>query len=148
MFRDGAERALVFRVGRERFAVALDDVDEVIDALPIQRLPDAPPEVLGVVAVRGMLVTVYDPRPLLSVDGAANGALLLFRRGERRVAFAVDDVYDPIAIAPDELLPIPSVALGDGRLTGMVRRGQDLIAIIASGALFDVATDVNAGERT
>jgi purine-binding chemotaxis protein CheW len=148
MFRDGAERALVFRVGRERFAVALDDVDEVVDALPIQRLPDTAPEVLGVVAVRGMLVTVYDPRPLLSVEGTVSGALLLFRRGERRIAFAVDDVYDAIAISPDELLPVPSVALGDGRLTGMVRRENDLIAIIASGALFDATTEVNAGERT
>ena len=148
MFRDDAERALVFRVGRERFAVALDDVDEVVDAPPIQRLPDTAPEVLGVVAIRGMLVTVYDLRPLLSVEGSVSGALLIFRRGERRVAFAVDDVYDPIAIAPGDVLPVPSVALGDGRLTGMVRRGNELIAIIASGALFDATTEVNAGDRT
>jgi hypothetical protein len=46
------------------------------------------------------------------------------------------------------VLPVPSVALGDGRLTGMVRRGNELIAIVASGALFDATTEVNAGERT
>jgi len=135
-------------VGSERFAVALEEVDEVVETLPVQRVPDAPPQVLGVATIRGALVIVYDPRAILDVDGAASGALLLFRRGERRVAVAVDDVFDPIAIAPDELLPVPSVALGDGLLVGMVRRGQELIAIMASGALFDAITEVNEGEQT
>ena len=42
MFRDGAERFLVFGIGAERFAVQLIAVDEVIEAPPVQRIPDAP----------------------------------------------------------------------------------------------------------
>ena len=68
MFRDGAERFLVFGIGAERFAVPLTGVDEVIDAPAVQRIPDAPRSVLGVTSIRGSLVTFYDPRPLLNVD--------------------------------------------------------------------------------
>ena len=42
MFRDGAERFLVFGIGAERFAVPLSAVDEVIDAPSVQRIPDSP----------------------------------------------------------------------------------------------------------
>ena len=83
MFRDGVARLLVFRVGTERFGVSLSDVDEVIDAQPIQRVPDAAATVLGVTSVRGVLLTVYDPRPVLHVDGPVDAAMLLFVRGGR-----------------------------------------------------------------
>ena len=147
MFRDGFARLLVFRVGIERFAVPLSEVDEVIDAQPIQRLPDAPPAVLGVVSVRGVLLTAYDPRPLLLVDGAADGALLLFVRGRRRVALAIDDVFDPTMVAEAELLPVPGGAASDPMLIGVVRRQSDVITVLDMNALFDAATKVLEGGR-
>ena len=67
MFRDGAERFLVFGIGAERFAVPLTAVDEVIETPSMQRIPDAPRSVLGVTSIRGSLVTFYDPRPLLNI---------------------------------------------------------------------------------
>src|SRR5215208_415590 len=78
VFRDGPERLLVFGVGAERFGIALATVDEVVDAPQTRELPDSPPSVLGITTVRGVLVTIYDPRPLLNVDGAVNDAALLF----------------------------------------------------------------------
>src|SRR4051794_8525084 len=99
MFRDGVARLLVFRVGHEQFAVPLSDVDEVIDGQPIQRVPDSSATVLGVASVRGVLLTVYDPRPLLMVDGSVDAAMLLFVRRNKRVALAIDDVFDPMIVA-------------------------------------------------
>src|SRR4051794_9361040 len=107
MFRDGVARLLVFRVGDERFAISLSDIDEVMDAQPIQRVPDAPPIVLGVARVRGSLITVYDSRQLLSVPGSAEGALLVFGRGDRRAALAIDEVFDTVLIEERELRPVP-----------------------------------------
>jgi purine-binding chemotaxis protein CheW len=148
MFRDGAERLLVFRVGAERFAVPLAGVDEVIDGPAVQPLPDAGEHLLGIATVRGELVSVYDPRPLLRVDGAVTGAALLFARGERRVALAIDDVYDAITIEPDEVLPARAIGSADGVLVGLVRRGTDLIAVLDTDALLDAAMSAGEGERT
>jgi chemotaxis signal transduction protein len=148
MFRDGPVRLLVFRVGPERFAVRMSDVDEVIDAPAVQRLPDAAATTLGIATVRGTFVTVYDPRPLLSVDGGKVGAVLLFVRADRRVGLAVDDVFDPLTIEPHELLPAPGADASDGILIGVVRRGSDLIAVLDANALLDAASAAAEGERT
>ena len=148
MFRDGPERLLVFRVGAERFALSLADVDEVIDGPSVQPLPDAGEHLLGIANVRGELVSVYDPRPLLRVDGAVTGAALLFERGARRVALAIDDVYDAIVIGESDLLPSRAIDSSDGVLVGLVRRGSELIAVLDAEALLDAAMSASEGERT
>jgi purine-binding chemotaxis protein CheW len=147
MFRDGVVRLLVFRVGDERFAVPLSDVDEVVEAQPVQRVPDSPPTVLGVASIRGALLTVYDPRPVLMVDGSVDAAMLLFVRGGRRVALAIDDVFDPVMVSERELLPTPSGAESDGIVIGVVRRESTLTAVLDTDALFRAAIDGPEGER-
>jgi purine-binding chemotaxis protein CheW len=148
MSRDEPRRVLVFRVGHERFAIPLCDVHEVIDAQPIQRVPDASDAVLGVTSLRVALTTVYDVRSLLSVGGEADGALLVFDRGDRRIAVAIDDVFDATLVEAGEVLPVPRRAASDGLLTGMLRRGSELVAVLDTDALLTAATTDRQGERT
>jgi purine-binding chemotaxis protein CheW len=151
MFRDGVERLLVFRVGPERFAVTLGAVDEVIDFPPVQPLPDASATLRGLATLRGELVSIYDPRPLLNVGGDAHGAVLLFERGGRRVGLAIDDVFDAIVVEEAELRTAPGRDASDGILVGVVRRGNDLVAVLDADALIDgfttAAMSVREGER-
>jgi purine-binding chemotaxis protein CheW len=132
---DGASRMLVFRVGSERFALPLGLVNEVIDMPPVQPLPDASSNVLGIATLRGELVSVHDPRPLLQAGGDAHEMALLFAAGNRRVGLAIDDVYDPILIAPDDVRPAPGVDASDSLLLGIVRRGTELIGVLDGEAL-------------
>lgn len=155
MFRDGAARVLVFRLGDERFAVSLASVEELVDVPAMHALPDAPPHVLGVATIRGALVTVYDPRPALNIGGApAPGALLLFTRDDRRVALAVDDVQDALTVEEPDVRAAPGVDAADGVLLGVVRRGgvgrAELVALLDARALLDAVTMVSegGGERT
>ncbi|HEX8946005.1 MAG TPA: chemotaxis protein CheW [Gemmatimonadaceae bacterium] len=141
MFRDGAARLLVFRIGAERFGIALETVDEVIDAPAVQSIPDAPATVLGVATIRGELITVYDPRPLLRVEGTLDGAALLFGREDRRFGLAIDDVYDAIRIEEGDVLKAPGggADASDGVLVGLIRRDGELIGILDANALLDAA---------
>ena len=143
MFRDGDERLLVFRLGGERFAVSLASVDEVVDAPVIHRLPDTSATQLGMAALRGELIMVYDTRTVLRTPGANAGraasALLLFRHDEHRVGLAVDDVEDAITVAPDEVRPLPGADASDRTLVGLLRRKSDLIAILDAGAVLESA---------
>ena len=141
MFSDGAERLLVFGVGAERFAVALSAVDEVIDAPELIRLPDSPRTVLGMASVRGALVTIYDPRPLLNVSGGVDDAALLFTRDGKRVGLAVHALHDTIVVEPTEIRSAPGGGWdgSDKSLIGVLRRGDDLIAVLDTGALLDAA---------
>ena len=148
MFRDGVGKLLVFRLGAERFAVDLASVDEVVDAPVTQRLPDAPPNVLGLASIRGELVRVYDPRPILHVGGALDGVVLLFARDDRRrIALAIDDVFDAITVEEAEVQAAPGTDASDGVLVGVIRRNGALIAVLDVDALLDVATTVTDGEK-
>lgn len=128
-------RMLVFRLGAERFALPLADVDEVVEMPAIQPLPDAPENVLGIAALRGELVSIYDPRPLLRAGDGHHGATLLFSNGKRRVGIAIDDVFDPILIEADAVRSAPGMDASDGLLLGVVRNGSDLIGVLDVDAL-------------
>ena len=147
MFRDGAARLLVFRLGSERFALELAAVDEVIEVPALQRIPDAPANVLGLATIRGELVSLYDPRPLLGVGDRVDGAALLFSRDARRMALAIDDVFDPIVVEESELRAAPGMESSDGVLVGVVLREGQLIAVLDADALLNAATLVTEGDH-
>jgi len=148
MFRDGAETLLVFGLGGERFAIALSAVDEVIDAPLVRAIPDSALSVLGVAAIRGTLVTMYDPRPILNVEGPVDDAALLFVRGDRRVGLVVAALHDTIVVEASEVRSVPGAGGSDRVLAGVVRRGSELIAILDADALLDaaIAADEARGE--
>lgn len=135
MASDASQRMVVFRVGAERFALPLAAVSEVIDLPPVQRLPDSSNDILGMATLRGELVTIYDPRPLLDAGSDAFDMVLLFVTDTRCIGLAINDVFDPILIKTDELRSAPGVDAADGLLLGVVRRGTDLIGVLDDGAL-------------
>ena len=155
MFRDGAERLLVFGVGAERFGIMLSAVDEVIDAPAVRPMPDAARTVLGIATIRGSLVTIHDPRPLLNVmgevreRGTIDDAALLFTHDGRRLGLAVHALHDTILVERHELRSAPGGGSDgtDKSLLGVVRRGSDLIAVLDVEALLD-AVAAAADTRT
>jgi purine-binding chemotaxis protein CheW len=144
MFRDGILQLLVFGVGGERFAVPIGAADEVIEMPAVRAVPDAPATMMGVATVRGELVTTYDPRVALRVERhahvrqLASDLALVFTRQGRRVALAVEDVFDPIAIAEGDLKRLHGADATDATLLGVVRREDELIAVLDAERLLDV----------
>lgn len=132
---ESGTRMLVFQLGGERFALSIAAVDEVVDTPPFQRLPDVSPSVLGIAALRGELVSIFDARRLLHVGDGAHAATLLFSAGNRRVGIAVDDVFDPMLIQEGDLRPAPGMDAADGMLQGVVRDGTNLVSVLDADAL-------------
>src|SRR5262245_2857224 len=56
----GAELLLVFRLGQERFAIPVWDVEEAQPQSKLAPIPFAPPEIAGVIQVRGEVRPVYN----------------------------------------------------------------------------------------
>ncbi len=50
----------IFRAGRERFCLAVLDIEEVVDWPPVTRLPLGPPFLMGIFNLRGSIVPVID----------------------------------------------------------------------------------------
>ncbi len=125
---------LVFRVGRELFALPLDVVEEALDIDRIQRIPEMNPTMLGVLTLRGATVPLYAPSIPLGVPDSDHRAALVFVRARGMVALAVDDVDDVLEIAADDVQR-PPLDFTDGVLSGVARRGADLIGVLDADAL-------------
>ncbi len=97
-------RLLVFRVGVVQCAVDASVVQEILSVPPATRIPGAPEQVVGVINVRGKIVTLVDARKCLrqaSQDG--EGLLMLLELGTRIVGLVVDEVVDLISASDDTL---------------------------------------------
>jgi chemotaxis signal transduction protein len=126
---------LLFTVGGERFAVGLAEVHEAIDAPVRHALPEVGNGTMGVMAVRGSLVSVYDPGPVLGCRPSTAGTPLIVRRGKTRLALAVDDVLDVVVHAPGDLRAAPGTDGADGVLLGAIATPGGLAAVLDLSSL-------------
>ena len=100
----GSARLLVFWVGTLQCAVEASVVIEIMSIQPPTRVPGAPEAVVGVVNVRGRIVTLVDARTCLrQAPRDADGSLVLIQQGSRTVGLAVDEVIDVISLSRDVL---------------------------------------------
>jgi purine-binding chemotaxis protein CheW len=134
--RVGVEELLTFHVGRERFATSLASIEEAVEHPDVYRVPEMPETMLGVFSLRGRLIPVCSPMRALGVElGTPEMTVLLMRAGTRRVGVAVDDVDDVISLDLATVRPAPGTEDSDGVLLGVVRQGNELIAIVDPDAI-------------
>lgn len=134
--REGHSDTLVFRVGRERFALDLSAVEEAIELPPVHHLPEMPDHMLGVFELRGRLVPIYSPERVLRVKLAREAAaVLVFRSGEKRLGLAVDDVDDVLTIDGAAVRRVPVPDNEDNLLLGVIRRDSDLLSLVDAESL-------------
>ena len=131
----GSAELLRFRVGRERFAVRLADVEEALESPEVHPIPERAREMLGVCALRGRLVPVYAPSRVLGVTLDAPAVALVFPFGDKRVAIAVDDVDDVFTMKAAALRDAPGIDDADGVLIGVTRHAGRLVSVLDAVAL-------------
>lgn len=97
-------KSLVFRAGGRVYACHVTAVREVAPLPRVTRLPGAPPEVIGLINLRGAIVTVIDAGAMLHRRPVERtGAMVLVvDLGPRGVGLAVECVTDVRIVRTDE----------------------------------------------
>jgi chemotaxis signal transduction protein len=134
--RVGTAELLLFRVGRERFALELRTVEEALDigGMALHDVPGRGASMLGVLPLRDALVPLYAAAGPLGVTQADVHTALVFRRSGGRVALAVTDAEDVLTLDLENVRPAPHDD-ADGVLLGVLQLGKDLIGIVDGDAL-------------
>ncbi len=106
---------LGFVVRGHTYGVRLGEVREILKLPPLTEVPRAPSWVLGVVSVRGLLVTVIDLRVRLRGDGddrSRKGRVFLVEGAAREiVGLYVDEVLQVFRLVESEI-EVASAVLG------------------------------------
>jgi len=97
-------RSLVFRVAGRAYACDVATVREVVPLERLTRLPGAPDTVLGIINVRGTIVTVVNAAAVLHPPATARqlSMILIVDAGVRGVGLAVERVADVRALRFEE----------------------------------------------
>jgi purine-binding chemotaxis protein CheW len=100
---------LAFGLAGETFAVQIAHVAEILKPPPVTEVPRAPRNVLGVISVRGKLVTVLDLRRRFRLAEAPmdrRTRILLADAGTgEQIGLLVDEVMQVWRLAVDEIEP-------------------------------------------
>lgn len=85
---------LFFRVGSLRCALPLEEIIEVLPFTACTPVPEAPPELMGAINVRGSIQAVLDLAVLLdqTIDKSTPGYLLLLKKSSALRADSVEEV--------------------------------------------------------
>lgn len=148
------EEILTFRLGGGRYGIAVRLVHEVQVLGGYTPLPGTPPLVLGLVNVRGRLLTILDIRPLLGLSAdlaRAGSALLIVGAAGIEVGLLADEV---IEIRHGGTTLAPSLGSADGQVAPWVHGVDsdltvrlDLSLLLAEAQLIIGASEAQEGHR-
>ncbi|MDB5597805.1 MAG: chemotaxis protein CheW [Hyphomicrobiales bacterium] len=103
--------AFTFTSGGEWFGLPISSVFSVFTVDAFTPVPMAPPEIVGLINLRGTIVTTVSMRQRLGLAREAKicGALAVGLQHEgENYALVVDDVEDVIDLMPSQRLPMPA----------------------------------------
>jgi len=90
---DTPEQVLEFTLGTDRYCVGIDHVEEIVRADDLTPLPDTPPQVAGVMDLRGASTTILNPATVLDVDTPGAAQQVVVFDGEQPVGWLVDRAH-------------------------------------------------------
>ena len=107
------EKHVLFSIGSQMFAMSVSDVTDVLHNPVSTRIPLAAPEIVGVLNMRGYIVTVLDMRVRLNIqedkpkpDIDTPMCIVVVFRGTR-YGLMVDYVHDVVDFSASLSAPVP-----------------------------------------
>lgn len=135
---------VTFKMGRQLFGVPVGRVQDILVPERISPVPLAPPEVRGLINLRGRIVTVIDVRIRLGMRGAEEKSArpmgVTVESGHELYTLLVDHVGDVIALSQDayESNPATVDTLWQEFAKGIYRLEDQLMVVLDADRLLDI----------
>jgi len=138
---DGAlSRWVGFQLSGQSYALDICKVQEVLVAAEIEPVPGAPRAVLGVINLRGRIVTVVDPALCLGfavTAGPGPCTVVVADAGADTLGLRVDSVAEVCSVAEGAIKTAPPIhgRQPDPLVRGIVRRGELMLTLLDADQL-------------
>jgi purine-binding chemotaxis protein CheW len=133
--RSETQQLATFHVAEMCLALDIGLIQEIIRDVKVTPVPHAPPQVRGVINLRGEVTTVIDLRQalgLLPLDVTENTQTLIVRSQGESIGLIVDRVGDICAVEVASIVPPPpNLDSVDGRFfEGVCQRKTEIILVL------------------
>ena len=146
-------RYLSFTLGAEDFAVPLLNVREVIGVPECTKLPFTPEYVLGIMNIRGQVITVIDLRKRLGLaikELTQESAVVVCENDGVRVGALVDSVNQVLNPKADEIHDKPEVEknVKSQYVDKLFRRDRYIVSFLDVSKILDVERFMESSSRS
>jgi purine-binding chemotaxis protein CheW len=134
---------LTFVIAGEHYAVDIERIVEIVTPRPVTRIPNADASIVGIISLRGTIVTLVDVRSKLR-HAAANGSdadtrIVVIDYHNEMIGFVVDRVLRVVKTEGNEIEPHPVVHAAelDDSIRGVFRANGALTILLDLDKLLD-----------
>lgn len=143
-------RFLTFDLGSGKFGIIINQVTEIISLQEINKLPEMPDHILGIINLRGKIVPVMDMSMKLNktkTEHSGRACIIVIETDQLSVGLVVDNVDEVMQIK--DIAPPPELAAGAGcrYINGVGKVNDDIVILIDCDQLFN-DEDTHAIEAT
>ena len=110
---DDSKLANVFLINDQQYAITIESIIQIVRAVEVTIVPQAPPFIMGVIDYHGQIIPVMNIRycrGLESKEVNVNDRFLILQTPKRIVAIVVDEIKDVITIDEDEKINTTSLS--------------------------------------
>ncbi len=130
-----ADRWVTFKLESETYGINVMQVQEVLRVSEIASVPGAPDYVIGIINLRGNVVTVVDTRrrfgmPSKEVDDLSR--IVIIETEDQVVGILVDSVSEVVEIPGSEIETAPNVGTEESAkyILGVTSRDSELLILV------------------
>lgn len=127
------QQFLAFRIGRELYGFPIDAVHEIIPPARVTPVPNAPPEITGIMSLRGIVLPVLDISLFLGQRPGAESPdtrIIVINPKEELLGVRVDKVLHTLSIQTQEIESPPATVQDDRGLIAGVHSMEDQLLIL------------------
>ncbi len=127
---------VTFRLEEETYGINVMQVQEVLRYSEIAPVPGAPSYVLGIINLRGNVVTVIDTRQrfgLPPADVTDNTRIVIIEADKQVVGILVDSVAEVVYLRQSEMETTPNVGNEEAArfIQGVCNKNDELLILVA-----------------
>ncbi len=126
---------VTFRLDHETYGINVMQVQEVLRYSEIAPVPGAPAYVMGIINLRGNVVTVIDTRSrfgLPSAEVTDNSRIVIIEAEKQVIGILVDSVAEVVYLKTSEIDSAPNVGTEDSAkfIQGVSNRDDELLILV------------------
>lgn len=134
---------IVVQIGNEKYGMDIGYVDNIIRMQKITRVPKAQSYFMGIINLRGEIVSVMSVRKKMGLedDVFTNASRIIILKIEEKglIGVIVDEVCEVVTLSDSEIEPVTQNTK-DGKelfINGIGKKGDTLISLFEIGAIVE-----------
>jgi Chemotaxis signal transduction protein len=137
-------RYLTFKVGNEYYGIGIKYVTEIINMLPVTKVPGLPKYIKGIINLRGGIIPVMDIRLRFNMEALEYNdrtCIIVALIDGKDIGLIVDSVSEVIAIPDTDIVVPPEISKTSNKFISGIGKASDGVKL-----LLDYQSLLNIGD--